>query len=599
MIKILLTLLTLHTFMAFAQNEQRFKGVDKKLNEILKVTNTPGFAVAVVKGNKIIYAKGFGYRDYEQKIPVDANTLFAIGSCTKAFTSTILGQLRDDNKLSLDDKPSKFVPELKFFNDEMNFNITIKDLMCHRTGLPRHDHSWYYFGSDNKDSLLARIQYHEPFTGLRNKWYYNNFMFLAQGVIAERITNKSWEDNIKERFFIPLEMNRSNTTITELKNSSNIALGYGVDKNNKIIKLEDYYIGGMSPAGSINSSVNDMSNWLITWINKGKYKNKQLVSQAFIDEAMSSQMVVTSGLPDTKFSDVFMANYGYAWMINSYKGHYRVSHGGNINGYSADVSFFPSDSIGIVVLTNQDGSATPNLVRNTIADHLFKVDNVNWATIFKERNAHSLKEQQHSQSDVKSMKKIQRRPSHNLHAFEGKYTNPGYGTFNLVVQNDSIFVLGKNKKLYLKHLHYDIFNGYEVTKNGIDTTFGSESPFNFQTNQEGNISAVQLKLEEELNHPLEFIHQPKSLSTSEGSLNKYVGNFEIAGAIIKIYTKNDNTLFLFIAGQPEYELIPTEKHIFSLKNLNSFKVEFLESSDKSIQEIKIIQPNGTFMAKRK
>jgi CubicO group peptidase (beta-lactamase class C family) len=128
-----------------AQQDKRLKGLEKELNEILKATKIPSFTVAIVEGKKIIYAKGFGYRDYENKIPADTNTLYAIGSSSKAFTSSILGQLRQEDKISFEESPVKYVPDLKFYNDQMNNNIIIKDLMSHRTGLPRHDYSWYLF----------------------------------------------------------------------------------------------------------------------------------------------------------------------------------------------------------------------------------------------------------------------------------------------------------------------------------------------------------------------------------------------------------------------------------------------------------------------
>ena len=261
--KFIFSLVALCTVMTFnAQTDKRLKGVEKELNAILEVTKAPGFAVAVVEGQKVLYAKGFGYSDYENKIPTDANTLYAIGSSTKAFTSAILGQLRQEEKLSFEDSPIKHIPDLRFYNDEMNNGIIIKDLMSHRTGLPRHDFSWYLFPTDSRDSLMMRIAHQEPFTGVRKQWYYNNFMFLAQGVIAEKITGKPWEENIEERFFKPLGMNRSNTRIQEMKESSNAALGYELKKDSIISKMDYYDIAAMSPAGSINSSVNDMSKWV-------------------------------------------------------------------------------------------------------------------------------------------------------------------------------------------------------------------------------------------------------------------------------------------------------------------------------------------------
>src|SRR5260221_8074845 len=206
--KILTLLFVLVCAISFGQKKStsidRIAGIDAKLQSLLTEWKVAGFAVAVVEKNKVIYSKGFGYRDYENKKTVTPNTLFAIGSCSKAFTAGLLGVLRNENKISFDEKPSTYVPELKFFNEEMNSNVTVKDLMCHRTGLPRHDYSWFFFNTDSRDSLIKRIQFHEPTFGVRKQWQYNNFMFLAQGVIAEKITGQSWEKNITEKFFNPL-----------------------------------------------------------------------------------------------------------------------------------------------------------------------------------------------------------------------------------------------------------------------------------------------------------------------------------------------------------------------------------------------------------
>ena len=598
--KILITLLTIISISSvFAQQDKRLKGLEKDLNAILEATKAPSFAVAIVEGKKIIYAQGFGYRDYDNKIPADANTLYAIGSSSKAFTSSILGQLRQEDKISFDDSPLKYVPELKFINDKMNNNIIIKDLMSHRTGLPRHDYSWYLFPTNNKDSLLLRVAHQEPFIGVRQQWYYNNFMFLAQGVIAERITGKSWEENIKDRFFEPLGMTRSNASIEELEKSSNAAIGYELKKDSIISRMDYYHIAGMSPAGSINSSVNDMSKWLITWINKGKYNDQEILPEAYVSEAISSQMVVNGALPDEEFPDMYLSNYGYAWFLSSYRGHYRVQHGGNIDGFSANVAFFPSDSIGVVVLTNQNGSAVPSLVRNTIADRLLKTKKTDWSKRFIERKLKAKKEEKAAKSETISSKTENTKPSHILQNYTGNYSNPGYGEFNITNQNDSLFANFKLKTFYLRHVHYDVFEPFEVTKTGIDTTNSGPMRLNFNTNDGGEISLVKMKVEGALDYPIEFKHKPNIIDIDKATLERYVGEYELSGTAIKVYIKNESKLYLFVTGQPEYELLATEKHKFSFKTLEGFKVEFVESDEKSINEIIFIQPNGTFKATRK
>ena len=581
-----------------AQGDSRLEGIDATLDEILKVTKAAGFAVAVVEGDKIIYAKGFGYRDYEQKIPVDANTLFAIGSSSKAFTSSVLGQLRNEDKLSFDDRPQKYIPELRFFNTEMNSNISIKDLMCHRTGLPRHDFSWYFFPTDNKDSLLQRIEYQEPFTGLREQWYYNNFMFLAQGVIAERITGESWEENIKSRFFKPLKMTRTNSSIKELEKSTNAAFGYELKKDSVISKMDYYHIAGMSPAGSINSSVNDMSNWLITWINNGKFNGEGIIPPTFVQEAIGSQMVIRGGVPDDEFPDMHVSNYGYAWFISSYRGHYRVEHGGNIDGFAANVAFFPSDSIGIVVLANQNGSAVPSLVRNTIADLLLDGKKTDWSERYKERKDKAKKEAQENKSEATSGKVPNTEPSHILQEYTGIYSHPGYGDFSITLEQDTIFANFKLKKLYLRHHHYDIFEPIEVTNAGIDTSEAFPVKLNFMTNNVGDISSVRMKMEAALD-AIEFKREPQTIDVDKTTLDRYVGEYEISGITIKVYTKGENVLFAFVPGQPEYELLATEEHKFAIKIIEGYKLEFIEDENNDFSKVLMIQPNGSFTAIRK
>ncbi|WP_047547808.1 serine hydrolase [Psychroserpens sp. Hel_I_66] len=595
--KLALLILSLILTISVSSQDKRLKGIEKELNKILEVTQTAGYAVAVVEGDKIIYAKGFGYRDYENKIAVDANTLFAIGSSTKAFTSSLLGILRDDDKLSFDHNPRQYVPELEFYNNDLNNNLIIKDLMRHSTGLPRHDGSWYYFPSNSKDSLLMRMKYQEPFTGIRQQWYYNNFGFLAQGVITERITGKSWEDNLKEQFFTPLEMTRTNASIEEMKSSSNASLGYEV-KNDNIKKMDYYDIAGMSPAGSINSSVNDMSNWLITWINDGKFKGEQIIPENYITEAMSSQIVVGGGVPDEEFPDIHFANYGYGWFLQSYKGHYRVEHGGNIDGFSANVALYPSDNIGIVVLANQNGSPVPSLVRNTISDRLLGVEQSDWVGRYEKNLEKGKKAQEEVEKDSEISNVKNTKPSHINVDYTGIYSNKGYGNFEIIAENDSLFSILNGDKLYLHHFHYDVFELIDMTENKVDTTqYGKSIKMVFTTGESGDISEAKIKIEPTVDD-IVFDRAPNTIDVDTKTLETYTGDYDIAGTDFKIFIKNE-ALHLFIKGQPEYELIATDKHKFSFKTLEGFKIEFIEDENGKITELKAIQPNGTFVAKRK
>ncbi|NMC39408.1 MAG: serine hydrolase [Bacteroidales bacterium] len=580
------------------KTDQRLAGIDAKLQVLLSDWNVPGLAVAVVEKKKVLYARGFGYRDYENKIPVTPNTLFAIGSCTKAFTSALLGQLRNESLVDFDKSPGTYLPDLRFYNQDLDNLVTIRDMMCHRTGLPRHDMSWYIFPTDSRDSLMKRIRYMEPSAAVRQKYQYNNFMFMLQGLVAEKITGTSWEKNIENRFFKPLGMANSVFTIDDLEKSNDAALGYTLLKDSVIEKTDYYRIRAMSPAGSINSSVNDMSRWLISWINNGKYEGKDVLPSSYISEAISSQMVASAGLPQKNFPDRFFDNYGYGWDLTSYKGHYLVQHGGNIDGFSALTCFFPTDSIGIVILVNQNGSGVPGIVRNIVADRMLKLKDFDWNKHYLSERDKARKSQKEAEVKSVSGRIKDTSPSHKIKEYEGKYSNPGYGTIRIRTRGDSMFALVPLKKFWLRHYHYDVFQPYEITKHGIDSTITGTLLFNFRTNNGGELESFSANLEGGIK-PIEFKRVKDDIKIEKGVLEKYVGEYAIGEIVSRIYIKNDKTLFLFVPGQPEYELAPAGTDTFKLIIIEGFKIQFTKADNGVINGLLFIQPNGTFRATRK
>ena len=580
----------------FAQNDDRLKGLGSELNKVLKSLNETGFAVAIVEKDKMIYAKGFGYRDHENKILNDENTLFAIGSCTKAFTSSLLGLLRDKGSLDFEDSPIDYVKELRFYNGNLNEIISIRDLMSHRTGIPRHDLSWYFFPTFSKDSLIKRIEYHKPFTTIRNKYWYNNFMFLVQGVIAERITGESWEDNIREMIFKPLGMERSNLSISEMEKDENAAFGYLDDHE----KTDYYKIAGMRPAGSINSSVKEMSNWLIAWINGGKYKENQILSSSYVVEAMSSHNVSGANLPTKETPGLHLSNYGYGWQISSYKGHYRVEHGGAIDGFRASTAFFPTDSLGIVVLANQGGSLIPSIVRNIISDRMLEEERTDWLKLVVKQMKAIKKDNKQAKKIFTSSQIQGTSPSHKLEDYSGYYDHPGYGVFELLTKKDSLFAVTPYITMWLDHYHYDTFVPVEVVDGKVDTLLSyNDFLVKFSSNNKGEIESLGIQFEPAIDDPIVFSRKSKEVSLEKEEIEKYVGEYKLTSQVItKVYLKNDK-LFLFVPGQPEYELFSIGKNKFEIKILEGYELKFILNNKETVTEVLFIQPNGNFSAKKK
>jgi len=577
-----------------ADKQQRFAGLDKQVEKVLHDWHTAGVAIAVVEKDKVVYAKGFGYRDYEKKIPVTPNTIFAIGSCSKAFTSALLGVLREEGKLDFETPVRNYLPELVFNNDDMNAHVTLRDMMCHRTGLSRYDLSWYLFGAPSRDSVLYRIRYMVPNEQLRYKWQYNNFMFMAQGMVAEKISGKSWEENIKKRFFDNLSMSRSTTTFSGF-GIEDVSQGYTVRKDSIIQKVPHKNIDIIGPAGSINSSANDMANWVIAWINNGKFNGKQVIPRTYVKDAITAHMVTGGGLPEKMNPDVYGANYGLAWGIDSYRGHYLVSHGGNIDGFSALTSFYPSDSIGIIVLSNQNNSPVPHLIQRLISDRMLGLKYYAWndtavAQVKRMRQA----------SEIKTKDTLTKKKGadviHPLSDYTGSYRNDAFGKFEVNKEHDTLFALIGGDKYYLKHLAYDVFNIYEIdSETGIDTTETENFLVKFNADLNGNIGSIELELG--VKNPVVFNRSAGLIPVNKDQLQIYIGTYAI-GTVNMTVSLKDEKLLLDVPGQQEYTLIPVDKDKFSIQGLSGFVVEFNLAGEKVVS-LTSVQPNGKFTAEKK
>lgn len=572
--------------------DPRLKGLDTFVLKVLKDWHAAGVTIAVVEKNNVVYTGGFGYRDLDKKLPVTENTLFAIGSCTKAFTASMLGMLEKEGKVDLDKPVRTYLPELKFQNEYTNDHCTLRDMMCHRTGLPRHDLSWY--GSTaSRYELLERIQYMEPTAELREKWQYNNFMFMSQGIVIEKLTGKTWEENISEKIFKPLGMNNTVVAIADMEKSADHSLAFATkDSSIKVIPYRN--IDAIGPAGSINSCAKDMAKWLITWINNGKYSGKEIFPSSYRNDAITIQMAVGGGLPAAENSDVHISGYGFGWGVSSYRGHYRVEHGGGIDGFITTTGFFPSDSIGIFVSSNQGGVTSS--IRNFIADRMLKLSYRNWNKTLldaakKANEAAKLAAKPDSVGEKNST-----RPSHSLPDYAGNYSSKAYGIIEITFSKDSLWGKFNAFNLRLDHLHYDQFNAKILGDDGD----GSEPlQFAFHLDRKGDIEKLTIPLEAGVKD-IEFTKEAKAIEVSKSELNKFVGDYELApGVIAKFYIKGEKTLFAFLEGQPEYELVPVDKNKFDLKILKGYSVQFEENSNGMILSCSFIQPNGTFKATKK
>lgn len=316
---------------------KRLAELNQKLESKRADQHIPGMAIAVVKDGEVVLARGFGVKDLATLVPPDENTLFAIGSQTKAFTAMLISLMTDEGKMSWDDPVRKFVPAFRLFDKDANDQVLLRDLCSHRTGLPRTDLLWAS-GKASKQEMMARLAFAEPTAKFREQFQYNNSMFMVAGMAAENAGSATWPELISSRIFKPLGMSSSNTHISVMQQSPNYCLGYAWDtdrKEHKRLPMREITCDG---AGAINSTAMDMSHWLRMHLAKGMYEGKRFVSEAMEAEMWHRQIDMTP-----------TQGYGLGWMLGNWNGHRVVDHGGNIDGFFTACAMLPDDHVGFVL----------------------------------------------------------------------------------------------------------------------------------------------------------------------------------------------------------------------------------------------------------
>ncbi len=446
--KIIITLrCIILTSVLFAQNEidSRLNGIDTIITRTLEEWNIPGCAVTIVEMDKIIYNKGFGYRELRTKKTIDENTIFPIASCTKSFTAALIGILNEERKIDINKPANIYLPILRFSDPFLTMNVTMRDMMTHQTGIPGHDISQFGFENAPRDSLVQNIQYFQKSAGLRERFQYNNYMYTALGAIAEHVEKgKTWEEQISERFFIPLGMKSSSTSYDELQKNNNKAHPHEVSFDMQPIEIPFQSQANMGPCGSINSNANEIANWLITLLNGGVYEKKVIIPAEFYKQSITPQWR-SKNIPSGKINYL---GYGFGWNIVIYQGHYSVYHGGSTDGFGSLILFLPNDSIGMAIFINSRGSSVPMIIANYITDKLLGLPYTDWN---KNQLNDFINQQKQYEIDFYSKNPFEFPQSHNLEDYCGEYFNPGYGNITIFRKGDSLTGRYGSLNLWLKH----------------------------------------------------------------------------------------------------------------------------------------------------
>jgi CubicO group peptidase (beta-lactamase class C family) len=437
--------------------------IDVVVQDALKAWQAPGAAVVIVKGDEVAYMKGFGVKEAGTSQAVTPDTLFAIASTSKAFTTTALAMLVDDGKMSWDDPVSKHIDFFHLSDPLTDRNVTLRDLVTHRTGLSRNDMLW--LGSPwGREEIIRRIGFVKLSQPFRSTYQYQNIMFLTAGYAVGKASGSSWEEFTRKRIFEPLGMKGANFSTNDATKAADHATPHVRGPAGKVSTTPWRNIDNVGPAGSINAGVRDLSQWLRFQLSDGTFNGKRLLSAALLDEMHSPQMVIrldgTTGV--TAFTkamnpETTMMSYGLGWTIQDYRGQLLVSHGGSIDGFRAQVALLPKHKFGIAILSNLGRTSLPEAVRNNVVDVLLGLSKKDWDAHYLAQMAKAEATEKAREKKFEASRKKDTKPSRELSAYTGTFEDPAYGEAKVSLDGDGLLLEWSSFRLRLEHWHYDTF----------------------------------------------------------------------------------------------------------------------------------------------
>ena len=563
---------------------QQLDGFDELVEQALADFEVPGLALAIVVDGEVVLARGYGVRDLDSGEPVTEDTLFAIGSCTKAFTTFVLGTLVDEGLIEWDEPVATYIPWFRLQDDHASRNLTVRDLITHRSGLPRHDFLWYN-ADYSREELVRRLSHLQPFADLRERYHYQNLMFLTAGFLAEQVTGRGWEDLVRERILTPLGMQRSNFSVSDSQRDADHAAPHS-ERDDELQRIPFRDITTVGPAGSINSSVSEMARWLQLHLAEGKASDQILATPGTAREMFTPQTVM-AGYPTEP--QVLLTSYGLGWALSSYRGHYRAAHGGGIDGFIAMTTVMPLDGIGVIALSNRDGQGLPEFITRHALDRLLELEERNWLAEALEQRDQAEAMTEEGEEKKEAARQTDTSPSHALEHYAGEYEHDGYGVFAVSLDEGVLSATFNDISSPLEHWHYDTFNA----TGGDDDPALEDTKLLFRSDVEGHVSELVVSMDLEVDD-IVFDKKPDAKLGDPDYLSRFTGSYVLGPQELQIVLKGD-ALVVEILGQPPYELEPVRDGEFRFAALSGFSLVFVMDGDQVV-EIEVRQPDGVYTA---
>jgi CubicO group peptidase (beta-lactamase class C family) len=564
-------------------------GLDAFISDTIKAWNIPGVQVAVVQDGKTLLAKGYGTRNVATGAPMNADTLVPIASMSKAFTAFSVGLLVDEGKMSFDAPVLAYLSGFDMKDKVAASGVTLRDMLSHRTGMPRHDALWYHNSAQTREGMLAALPSLEPSAPLRSKWQYNNIMFTLSGLSVEKVSGRSWESFVESRIFAPLTMARSTFSPDKVMADSNHAVGTEV-RAGKTVNLSLYRGNPLvNPAGGVYTNANDLSHWLRVQLGGGVFQGRQVIQPATLAQMHATQMV-TGATPD--HPEVVPTGYGLGWFTEIYRGRSVVQHGGNLPGSSTLITLVPGSKLGITVLVNQTGSELPRALTRTILDRFLGGVPVDWTGDALKRKKAGEANDATGRGNKEATRVKNTQPAHALNQYAGAYRDPAYGEIKVSFAGSALLLKFNDDSSPLSHFHFEVFDA--VTQDPDSALV--DGRFQFITDLAGRVSGVSVLMEPQV-APIVFKRLPDAKLSDPNYLKTLTGTYEYAGTK-QFVAQSGNKLVLTGEGGRPAELVPALGGEFVHPRQGDLRIRFNADSSGKVTGFSLIDSTGLFEARK-
>jgi CubicO group peptidase (beta-lactamase class C family) len=468
--------------------------LDAYMANIMNTFEVPGIALAIVKDNRIVLAKGYGVRKLGEATPVDEHTMFGIGSNTKAFTTAALATLVDDGKLSWDDPVYQRLPGFVMYDPYVSHEMTIRDLLTHRSGmgLGEGDLLFWPHSTYSRDEIIYKLRFMKPASSFRSHYAYDNLLYMTAGQIIPAVTGVSWDDYIRQHIFVPLSMNNSNVSNAAFKTGDDYAYPHErVDGKLQVIKFE--VLDNAGPAGAINSCAADMAKWVQLQLNRGKFVDRdgRLFSEQQSREMWSPQTILPINDPPPPLTALKpnFADYALGWGLRDYHGRKLVGHTGGVAGFVSRVMLVPGENLGVVVLTNAEEGGAFDSILFHVLDYYFNLPPTDWIAAYKTVKDTEEKEGVETLKKAESARAAGSKPSLPLDKYAGPYRDAWYGPITIRMENGALVITFDHTPTMigdLQHWQYETFKAHWRQRT-IEDAFVT-----FSLNPDGTIDSARM-----------------------------------------------------------------------------------------------------------